>query len=249
MPADLLSASMMVPDAAHEGVVAEAVVQTLPATSELGDENEEGALDTAEEKRLKRMRRNRESAAQSRNRKKQYVDSLESEIRQLKSTINNLPSENYELRREHARLIGAPPPIAPEAPAVLAPVDAPAECADIGEAAVLPPPIATHAISNEPPNAAHAAPSPRASDALIGLELLSRSASINGGTDGGDKGEDAGDGGAGGEAMTMDADAGKEVDGMAGDDGGGCGGAQSACRHTGTASGSSSASSMVMDTW
>ena len=150
----------------------------------IDDDGDEHPTDSAEEKRLKRMRRNRESAAQSRNRKKQYVDSLESEIRQLKGTINSLTSENYELRREHARLTGAPPPVAPEAIAVIAPVNPEDGDPDpqYGAGGAVPP-IATAVaadviVSN--PHQPHAAPSPRASDALIGLELLSRSASING---------------------------------------------------------------------
>ena len=56
--------------------------------------------DAAEEKRLKRMRRNRESAAQSRNRKKQYVEELEAQVQQLEDAVNGLHNENCELRRE-----------------------------------------------------------------------------------------------------------------------------------------------------
>ena len=67
------------------------------------DNNNHG--DSAEEKRLKRMRRNRESAAQSRNRKKQYVEELEAQVRQLEDTVNALQGENFELRREHARVL------------------------------------------------------------------------------------------------------------------------------------------------
>ena len=149
------------------------------------DDDDEGAGgDTTEEKRLKRMRRNRESAAQSRNRKKQYVDSLESEIRQLKSTINNLTSDNFELRREHARLTGAPPPVAPEPVSMVAPVVEPID--DDGPAPQHPIAIAAHAVAHvtaiDPhcvtASATVSAPSPRKSDALLGLELLSRSASI-----------------------------------------------------------------------
>lgn len=83
----------------------------------------DGTLDSAEEKRLKRMRRNRESAAQSRNRKKAYVDTLEADIRALKTTINQLNQENYELRKEQARLTGGPEPAAPEAIAIMTPVE------------------------------------------------------------------------------------------------------------------------------
>ena len=166
----------------------------VPAEVAMGD-LEDNPMDSAEEKRVKRMRRNRESAAQSRNRKKQYVDSLEGEIRQLKTTINTLTNENYELRLEHARLTGAPPPVAPEAISVLAPIEPEggdsAEASTSVSASALPT-VATVAISaiaaeaHATANAALTAPSPRKTDALIGLELLSRSASINGG----DKEED-----------------------------------------------------------
>ena len=72
-----------------------------------------GAIEPMDDKKLKRMRRNRESAAQSRNRKKQYVDTLEAEIKSLRQTINELYQENYELRVDHARVTGAPIPAPP----------------------------------------------------------------------------------------------------------------------------------------
>lgn len=130
--------------------------------------------DSAEEKRLKRMRRNRESAAQSRNRKKQYVEELEAQVRHLEETVNGLHAENFELRREHARMTGQPftstPPVLlqslPAADAMQAPPDLAAASAGEGS----PAPFA-------------AAPAPQSSnvaasaEALLGLELLSRSAS------------------------------------------------------------------------
>ena len=97
-----------------EAPVVSAIVDTVDA---------DGTLDSAEEKRLKRMRRNRESAAQSRNRKKAYVDTLEADIRALKTTINQLNQENYELRKEQARLTGGPEPAQPEAIAIMTPVE------------------------------------------------------------------------------------------------------------------------------
>lgn len=169
------------------------------------EDNEEGPNDTAEEKRLKRMRRNRESAAQSRNRKKQYVDSLESEIRQLKTTISGLTSENYELKKEQARMQGLPPPPPPEPIAMLAPVDvAIANASADGDDGQPPIAVATAHATVAP---AVAAPSPRkllGADALLGLELLSRSASINGETksevaDAESSAMDAEDGGASGD--------------------------------------------------
>ena len=62
------------------------------------------------------MRRNRESAAQSRNRKKQYVEKLEGDVKQLKAQVNQLSELNYHLRREHARVLGQPPPEQPPLP-------------------------------------------------------------------------------------------------------------------------------------
>jgi len=69
--------------------------------------------DPFEEKRLKRMRRNRESAAQSRNRKKQYVEELEEQVRTLEQTVGQLTNENFELKQEHSRITCAPPPVMP----------------------------------------------------------------------------------------------------------------------------------------
>jgi len=200
------------------------------------------------------MRRNRESAAQSRNRKKQYVDSLESEIKNLKAQINHLTNENYELRREHSRLTGAPPPMAPaEAISMLAPVDAAVE-AEASAAAVVQPPgmhvaaIIADAHVTASVHAAPHAPSPRKTDALLGLELLSRSASINGG--------DA-------DAETRDSEGDTTVEVMDATDDAGTAAVEPATRAAtgsvgevaaadGTASGSSSVASMVMDplgTW
>ena len=69
---------------------------------------DEGLDETVEEKRVRRMRRNRESAAMSRNRKKQYVEELESEVAHLHEITRSLKTENIELRRECARMRGAP---------------------------------------------------------------------------------------------------------------------------------------------
>ena len=66
---------------------------------EMGDEDDE--------KRRARLSRNRESAQQSRQRKKVYVDELESRLRtmaatvaELNATINHLTAENVNLRRQ-----------------------------------------------------------------------------------------------------------------------------------------------------
>jgi len=59
-------------------------------------------MDTAEEKRQKRMKRNRESAAMSRNRKKQYIEELEAKVASLSSTVEQLQAENWALKQECA---------------------------------------------------------------------------------------------------------------------------------------------------
>ena len=85
-----------------------------------GADGEEEAL-TIEEKHLKRMRRNRESAAMSRTRKKCYIEELEAKVARLTETVNALQSENMTLQHERAKLqqsctaagqgIAPPPPL------------------------------------------------------------------------------------------------------------------------------------------
>ena len=65
-----------------------------------------------EDKHLKRMKRNRESAALSRSRKKQYVEELLAKVQELDATVHALQTENAQLKRECASL-------APSAPADL----------------------------------------------------------------------------------------------------------------------------------
>jgi len=65
-----------------------------------GDEDEgDGSGDPLEQKRLKRMRRNRESAAMSRNRKKAYIEELEAKVAALKASVHQLQSENQTLKQ------------------------------------------------------------------------------------------------------------------------------------------------------
>ena len=64
------------------------------------DEDFHDLDETAEDKRLRRMRRNRESAAQSRNRKKQYVEELEAQVAGLQNVVRALKTENDKLRRD-----------------------------------------------------------------------------------------------------------------------------------------------------
>lgn len=74
--------------------------------------------DPTEEKHLKRMRRNRESAALSRNRKKAYIEELEAKVAKLTSTVQELTSENTALKQEctAARREGGPDESAPSSP-------------------------------------------------------------------------------------------------------------------------------------
>lgn len=50
------------------------------------------------------MRRNRESAAMSRNRKKNYIEELEAKVAKLTETVKLLESENITLQHERAKL-------------------------------------------------------------------------------------------------------------------------------------------------
>ena len=59
-------------------------------------EDEEG--EGVDAKRQKRMRRNRESAAMSRERKKKHIDELEHKLAMLSSTVATLQAENDALR-------------------------------------------------------------------------------------------------------------------------------------------------------
>jgi chromosome segregation ATPase len=64
----------------------------------------EEEVSSIEEKHLKRMRRNRESAAMSRSRKKCYIEELEAKVAKLTETVNALQSENITLQHERAKL-------------------------------------------------------------------------------------------------------------------------------------------------
>ena len=79
-----------------------------PTTDEGDAPSESGALPGSDphmedEKRLKRMRRNRESAALSRSRKKAYVEELESKVEELQRALQVLQAENARLLHERAR--------------------------------------------------------------------------------------------------------------------------------------------------
>ena len=63
--------------------------------------------DPSEAKRQKRMRRNRESAAMSRERKKAYIEQLESKLSELSAMASSLRSENDALRSGRAPLEGS----------------------------------------------------------------------------------------------------------------------------------------------
>lgn len=70
---------------------------------------DDSSLDPAEAKRIKRMRRNRESAAMSRERKKAYIEELETKLAQLAATVQELQTENDVLRSGRASLEGVAP--------------------------------------------------------------------------------------------------------------------------------------------
>lgn len=87
---------------------------------------EDPNLDPAEAKRMKRMRRNRESAAMSRERKKAYIEELETKLAALSQLAAQLRSENEALRAGRDPLEGTTPaPVAPAPEAAPAPAPAP----------------------------------------------------------------------------------------------------------------------------
>jgi hypothetical protein len=67
------------------------------------------STDPSEAKRQKRMRRNRESAAMSRERKKAYIEQLESKLSELSALASQLRNENDALRNGRAPLEGSAP--------------------------------------------------------------------------------------------------------------------------------------------
>ena len=72
-------------------------------TDESGSEADgglaEGGLDPASAKRLKRMQRNRVSAASSRERKRQHIEGLERQVAELSRELAELRQVNEDLRR------------------------------------------------------------------------------------------------------------------------------------------------------
>ena len=67
-------------------------------TDESGSEAE-GGLDPAAAKRLKRMQRNRVSAASSRERKRQHIEGLERQVAELSRELAELRQVNEDLRK------------------------------------------------------------------------------------------------------------------------------------------------------
>lgn len=86
-----VSAGQLDPTETKENA-AEAAGHELPATD----------TELQEQKRLERIRRNRESAAQSRKRKRQHVEELEALVATLRSKAQLLREQNVELRHKCA---------------------------------------------------------------------------------------------------------------------------------------------------
>merc|ERR1719155_401698 len=87
--------------AALDGPNPAAMVDALDGSTTAPTEElslDDSAMDPAEAKRVKRMRRNRESAAMSRERKKQYIETLEQKVASLQETVKKLRAENHALR-------------------------------------------------------------------------------------------------------------------------------------------------------
>jgi hypothetical protein len=82
---------------------------STPVKRPADDMDLDANMDPAEAKRVKRMRRNRESAAMSRERKKQYIEELETKLAALTSTVQQLRAENEALRAGRTPLEGAAP--------------------------------------------------------------------------------------------------------------------------------------------
>lgn len=79
------------------------------------------------DKAMKRKEANRASAATSRKRKLQATENLQAENNSLRETATRLQQENYELRKEIARLTGAAEPAAPDPIPLPVPIPAPGE--------------------------------------------------------------------------------------------------------------------------
>ena len=111
--------SALVNSAAAAGKRSHSFVDS-PTTDDGDDRSESGAAPGSDphmedEKRLKRMRRNRESAALSRSRKKAYVEELETKVEELQGALQALQAENARLLHERARqsaLTAVQPPAA-----------------------------------------------------------------------------------------------------------------------------------------
>ena len=66
-------------------------------------EKDASDLDEAARKKARRMQRNRESAATSRDRKRKYISDLENQVYELTQTVHNLKEENALLNLLHLR--------------------------------------------------------------------------------------------------------------------------------------------------
>ena len=94
----------------QDGDISPALTAKTSCVSE-DEQVKEYSLDSArqgpteiEDKHLRRMKRNRESAALSRSRKKAYVEELLAKVQELDAKVLALQSENAQLKRECASL-------------------------------------------------------------------------------------------------------------------------------------------------
>ena len=91
------------------------------ASDDDSDDDMDAGVDAVTAKRLKRMQRNRVSAASSRERKRQHIENLEGKVKELSAELEELRQENEQLRKTYgaAAAFDAPPVVPIADPASL----------------------------------------------------------------------------------------------------------------------------------